>query len=212
MVVGALVALLILIVLAFAVLRVLTDVPLLAAGEPAPPGSIGEAYVAQPVLAYAHIVPGVLYLLLAPFQLSARFRDRHRLAHRRMGRVALALGVVSGVFGLAFGVPFAFGGPWESLAAAVFGAWFLVALLLAYRAIRRGDVRTHRRFMIRAFAVGVGVGTIRIWIGVFEATGVLTGEAAFAPAFWLGFGLHVLVGELWLLAWPDPPVRATRAR
>ena len=111
----------------------------------------------------------------------------------------LTLGLISSVFGLAFGIFFSFGGGGQAMAAVVFGTWFLLSLVLAYRAIRGGDVDRHRRWMIRAFAVGLGVGTIRLWVGLLVAVGI--GEQpAFAPAFWLGFGMHVVAAELWL-AW-----------
>ena len=41
----------------------------------------------QPWLAYLHITPGVLYLLLGILQLTYRFRSRHYLTHRRLGRL-----------------------------------------------------------------------------------------------------------------------------
>jgi Predicted membrane protein (DUF2306) len=41
--------------------------------------------------------------------------------------------------------------------------WFLICLVLAFRALRAGDMVLHRRWMIRAFAIGIAVGTIRIW-------------------------------------------------
>jgi uncharacterized membrane protein YozB (DUF420 family) len=185
-------------VLVFATIRALTDVPLIATGTPAEDGSFEQRYVAYPWLAYLHIVPGVVYLVGAPLQLWRRFRERHFTFHRRFGRVLLSLGLLSGVFALAFGVPFSFGGPWQSLATAVFGSWFLIALVLAFRAIRMGNVRMHRRWMIRAFAVGLGVGMIRVWIGLLGGTGILPFEQSFAPAFWLGLTMHVIAGELWL--------------
>jgi uncharacterized membrane protein len=74
--------------------------------------------------------------------------------------------IISGVFALIFGSLFSFGGPSESSATLVFGLWFLASLVLAVRAIRRDDIVHHRRWMIRAFAIAIGVGTIRIWIGV----------------------------------------------
>ncbi|MDQ0892701.1 DUF2306 domain-containing protein [Agromyces ramosus] len=86
----------------------------------------------------------------------------------------------------------------ESLATAVFGSWFLVCLFLAYAAIRRRDVRVHRHWMIRAFAVGVGVGTIRLWIGLLAWLTSMPIADSFALAFWLGLGMNVVVGELWL--------------
>lgn len=61
--------------------------------------------------------------------------------------------------------------------------------------------------MIRAFAVGVGIGTIRIWVCIFEgieqgmsgATTPATPEPSmFAIAFWLAFTMHVAIGEWWL--------------
>jgi uncharacterized membrane protein len=189
---------LITIVLVFAGIRVVTDGPLIVTGTPAEGDTFERRYVENAWLAYLHIVPGVLYLLGAPLQLWRRFRERHFTFHRRFGRVLLSLGLVSGVFALAFGVPFSFGGPWQSLATAVFGSWFLVALVLAYRAIRGGDIRMHRRWMIRAFAVGLGVGMIRIWVGILAGFQILSLEQSFAPAFWLGLSMHVIAGELWL--------------
>lgn len=75
--------------------------------------------------------------------------------HRRLDRILLPAGLVAGVFGLSFGQPYAFGRASEALATAVFGAWFIACLVLAYRAIRSGNVAMHRRWMIQAFAVGL---------------------------------------------------------
>jgi uncharacterized membrane protein len=191
------------IVLVFAVLRIAGDMPLIASGARAPADSFEARYVSHPWLAYLHIVPGVLYLVGAPLQLSRRIRQRHLAAHRRLGRVLLVLGLTSGVFALAFGIPLSYGGAWQSLASALFGSWFLVALLLAYRAIRAHRVRDHRRWMIRAFATGLGVGTIRLWIGAFAIVDTLPLQDAFAPAFWLGLSMHVAAAEIYLRWRPE---------
>jgi uncharacterized membrane protein len=184
--------------------RLIVDAPNIAGGT-LPPEEFDRRYVAHPWLAYLHIAPGVLYMLLAPLQLTYRFRRRHYTFHRRLGRLLAGLAMASGVFALIFGGIFAFGGLSEASAAVVFGLWFLVCLVLAVRAIRRGDIVHHRRWMIRAFAIGVGVGTVRIWLTVFQATGLLSSQSSFGPAFWIGFSLHVVAAELWLRAFPDPP-------
>jgi uncharacterized membrane protein len=184
--------------------RLLVDAPNLAAGT-LPPEEFDRRYVAHPWLAYLHIVPGVLYMLAAPLQLAYRFRRRHYTFHRRLGRLLAGSAIVSGVFALVFGGLFSFGGLPEASAAVVFGLWFLVCLVLAVRAIRGGDIVHHRRWMIRAFAIGVGVGTVRVWLTIFQATGLLDSQSSFGPAFWAGFSLHVVVGEVWLRAFPDPP-------
>ncbi|MGH3851042.1 MAG: DUF2306 domain-containing protein, partial [Pseudonocardiaceae bacterium] len=75
----------------------------------------------------------------------------------------------------------------------------------AFRAIRNDNVAQHRRWMIRAFAIAIGIGTIRIWIGVFTAAGMsgdATPDPMFGLAFWLGFSMHVAFGEWWLRRTP----------
>jgi uncharacterized membrane protein len=155
-------------------------------------------------LAYLHLTPGVLYLLGAPLQLAYRFRSRHYTFHRRLGRVLVAAAMISGVFALIFGSQFAYGGLPEASAAVVFGLWFLTCLVLALRAIRRDDIVHHRRWMIRAFAIGIGIGTTRIWLAIFGVAG-LDFASSFGPAFWISFSLHALAAELWLRAFPNPP-------
>lgn len=199
------------IVLVFFLRRVFTDLPHIAAGT-VPDDDMAEKYVAHPWLAYAHMVPGVVYLLGAPMQLSRHFRSHHYTLHRRLGRALLGCALLSGALSVVLGIVFAWGRGTETTAALVFGSWFVVALVLAFRAIRRGQVPEHRRWMIRAFAVGVGVATIRIWVGLF--TGIQLGllgmqdetmplRATFGVAFWLGLSMHVVFAEWWLRRTPD---------
>src|SRR5690606_30703109 len=81
-------AVLIGIVLVFALLRVTNDWPSILGGRPSD-DEFGERYVDHPWRGYLHIVPGVVYLLGAPLQLSRRFRVRHYTVHRRLGRALL---------------------------------------------------------------------------------------------------------------------------
>jgi hypothetical protein len=200
------------IVLVFFAVRLAVDVPHLVAGTVPGPTAFERRYVLHPVPAYLHIVPGVVFLVGALFQLARRFRARHLVLHRRLGRVLVVAGLVSGVLAVVVGVWFPYGGGVEAAATVVFGAWFTTALTLAYLAVRRRDVVGHRRWMIRAFAVALGVGTIRIWIGVFQLLGLLaiqdaTGTVWFGVAFWVAFLLHVLVAEAYLRARPTPAGR-----
>ena len=193
---------LIAVVLVFAVIRVITDSENLANGVIPEEGEFDRRYAQYPILAYAHIIPGVVYLVLAPFQVSRRFRNRHLDLHRKMGRVLVPTGILSGVVGVIFGFFFSFGGFAEASASVVFGTWFVIALALAYSYIRAGDTVRHRRWMIRAFAIGLGVGTIRIWVGLFQGFGLLDEVTSFGVAFWLSWTLHVIAAEIWL--WRRP--------
>jgi hypothetical protein len=202
--VQAAVAGLVVFILVYAAMRVMRDVPHLADGTQ-PVDHADRAYVEHPWLAYLHIAPGVVYLLGAPVQLAYRIRSRHYTMHRRLGRILLTAGLLNGVFAIVFGVLFSYGGAGEAAATVVFGGWFVGCLVAAFRAVRRDDIVRHRRWMIRAFAVGIGVGTIRIWIILFTQLGVLELRESFAPAFWLSFAAHVLVAEWWIRSTPHPP-------
>jgi uncharacterized membrane protein len=197
------------IVLTSYVLRIATDAPFLVTGTDPEPEDFEARYVAHPWLAYLHMTPGVLYLLGAPLQLSERFRTKHYTLHRRLGRVLVAAAMISVILAIVFGLRFPWGGTPEAIATAVFGSWLLICLLLAVRAIRRDDVINHRRWMIRAFATGVAVGTIRIWLGLLFGTGVLFGigvldfHNSFAAAFCIGLSLHVLAAEWWIRTTPN---------
>ena len=88
--------------------------------------------------------------------LSTAFRSRHYTYHRRLGRVLVTAAMISGVVALIFGGRYSYGGLPEASAAVVFGLWFLTCPVLAVRAIRRDYIVHHRRWMIRAFAIGIG--------------------------------------------------------
>ena len=198
------IGLLALTVVVFAAIRVSIDLPNIVNNDVPEPGNYHRRFAQHPYLAYLHILPGLVYMVGAPLQLWRGFRSRHWTFHRRLGRVILSAGLVTGLFALVFGLLFPFGGPGEAAATATFGAFFLTALTLAFAAIRRKDVAAHRRWMIRAFAVGLGVGTQRLWLGLLALGGWLPFEESFALAFWLAWVPHAIAAEIYLTLRPDP--------
>lgn len=196
---------LIITVVVFLVIRVVTDVSNLSEGVMPAEGEFDRRYAENPVLAYLHIVPGAVYLLGAPFQLSRRFRSANFGRHRMVGRVVLGAGLLTGSMAILVGIAMPFGGLAETSASTVFGVYFLTSLVLAYRAIRSGRDSDHRHWMIRAFALGVGVGLIRIVIGVGEAFGIGIADS-FGAAFWIAFVIMTAMAELWLRWRPNPSV------
>jgi uncharacterized membrane protein YsdA (DUF1294 family) len=95
----------------------------------------------------------------------------------------------------------AIGGATERAATALFGVTFLIALGRAFVCIRRRQVARHREWMIRAFALGLAVATVRPIVGAFFATQSLTHltpHEFFGIAFWLGFTAHLVAAEVWI--------------
>ena len=134
-----------------------------------PPTAVFELrYVQHPWVTFLHIVPGLLFLTLGPLQFVACIRQRRISFHRGLGRILVVCAATSGLIALVINVLFpTFGGISGQAATVFFGAIFLFSLTKAVRHIRRKDVLLHREWMIRAFALAMGVATIRVFIILF---------------------------------------------
>lgn len=151
-----------------------------------------------PATTLLHVLPAILFLLLAPLQFSRSIRSRHPRWHRWSGRVIVATAIPVGLSGLFFGLVMPFSGALEASAIALFGGLFFVAAIRGFLAIRRRDIVHHREWMIRLFAVALGVSTVRL-AGTVLAVLTLEGpEAWFGHSVWIGFGLTVAFAEWWI--------------
>jgi len=147
-----------------------------------------------------HIVPGLLFVVLVPFQFSLSFRNRHLTAHRWIGRTLVGLGLIIGITAL-FLSRHPIGGALENAAIYFYDSFFLLSLTIAFVHARRREIAVHREWMIRANAILLGIATTRPVMGVFFATSPLTGltpHQFFGFAFWIGFSLTYITGELWI--------------
>ena len=164
--------------------------------------ALDDLFARYPALTLVHIIPGLLFVLLGPLQFSRRLRRRQLRWHRRIGRINLLCGAVVGVSALlmSFRMP-AIGGVNQAAATTLFAGFFLFALGNAFRHILRREVALHREWMIRAFAIGLAVATIRPIIGIFFATSLVSGLTPaefFGTGFWIGFVLHLIAAEAWI--------------
>ncbi len=182
----------------FAIVRLITDTDNISSGAVLGDNDFNKRYAEHPVPAYAHIIPGLIFIGLAPFQLWKGFRRRHLNAHRMMGRIAVVAGLISAVFAVVFGLLYPWGGRAEALASLVFGGYMAVALVLAVRNVKARNVAAHRRWMIRAFAVSLGVATIRVILVLGENLDLFVSDEAFGIAFWPGLMINAAAAELWL--------------
>jgi hypothetical protein len=185
--------------------RIATDVPNIQSGVVPPSTELAHGYARYPLLAYAHILPGLLFMVGGGLQFVGRLRRRYPRFHRWLGRVLVAAGLTTGALAVAYGVLVPYGGTLEAAATVVFGAAFIVAIVRGLLHARRRDFAKHREWMIRAYAIGLGVSTIRIWIGLLESLTGKTLQQVMGAAFWLGFLTHAAAAELWLRSSRRPP-------
>lgn len=160
-----------------------------------------SSFAAHPAPALLHVVPGGLFLAFAPLQFSARLRTRHPRIHRWSGRALLLAGLASGLNGLYFGLLMPFAGPPEAAAIALFGGLFVLALVRGFVAVRRRDLARHREWMIRAFAIALGISTVRLIGAVLDLALAPAGVApaiVFVLSVWLGWLITLTAAEVWI--------------
>ncbi len=158
-------------------------------------------YLEHPIVTALHMLSGILFISLAPLQFVKRLRIKRLNLHRQLGRVLVCCALVSGAYGLISTIVLpAFGGLPSEAAAWFFGPLFLFAILRAFWCARNKKITQHRQWMIRAFALGLGVGTQRIFLIILMISTGYSFEESFGPALWLGFGLNLLIAESWINA------------
>ena len=148
-----------------------------------------------------HIVGATTFLVLGALQLWPSFRRRRPAWHRWTGRVLVPAGVAGGLSGMwmaAFSDVPAHDNTALMWLRLLFGAVTVAGLVLGLAAIRRRDVRTHQRWMARAYAVGQGAGTQALFLGPYVA---LVGQPSGNPkavVMGLAWAVNLAVAE-WLV-------------
>jgi uncharacterized membrane protein len=151
-------------------------------------------YLANTAAIVAHVVGGMLALLLGPAQFVPSIRRRWPRIHRRLGRGYL-LGIgLGGVAGL-FMARLAYGGPVAQAGFAALAVAWLTTSGLALARIRAGDVAAHRAWMVRSFALTFAAVTLRLDLPLLTALG-MDFEVAYATVAWACWLPNLLVAEL----------------
>ncbi len=151
----------------------------------------------QPLAEHSHRLGGSLYFLLGLFQFAPGARRRWPRAHHRSGRLFVTLALLAGVSGAALSAtrPFADG---ERAPSFLFAALLIVFTLEGVRRARAGDQEGHREFMLRGFAIGLGISTIRLFAVALTVATDLPTRSIVAPTFWAGWLVSIAAAEGWI--------------
>ena len=153
-------------------------------------------FFASPVPVVVHIVGATVFCVLGAFQFVPSLRRRRW--HRYAGRIAAPSGLlaaISGVWMAVFSVsPAADGGALLAVRV-VFGTAMAAAIVVAFVAIRRDDIRTHSAWMTRAYALALGAGT---QVFTLLTWGLLFGEPeeVLAVPMAAGWVINLVVAEI----------------
>lgn len=168
-----------------------------------PAAALDAHFESKRALTLTHILPAMLFMVLGPLQFVAGLRSKYPQVHRWSGRVFLIASAIVGISGLTLALGKTIGGIDEKAAIILFGTFFLIALAKAlWHALHR-EFAQHREWMIRGYAIGLAVATIRPIMGMFFAAALMRGYTPeprefFGTAFWIGFTLQSIAAEIWI--------------
>lgn len=164
-------------------------------------------YYASPYLTLVHVTTGFVFMVLGPVQFLASIRNRFLSFHRWSGRVFLLASLVGVISALTFVPMLPVFGSFSTRVGVVFAAAvFMVSLVMGFVRIRQRQIAKHREWMIRLFAIGLGISTFRVLLPLLMMPPLsATFPEAWDTVVWLGFAINMLVAEVWInLTRPKP--------
>ena len=167
-------------------------------------------FQAHPIGIYAHVFASVVALTLGPFQFSSRLRASQIQLHRWSGRAYLGVGVLLGGLSGLYMSFHAFGGVGARLGFGCLALAWLFTGLCAFLAIRRRDVASHRRWMVRNFALTFAAVMLRLYLPASMVAGADFG-LAYSVIAWLCWVPNVVVAEVLFNRTHNPSLQRTVA-
>jgi len=154
-------------------------------------------YVAHLTMLMMHIIGAMLAILIGPFQFLPKLRKGRLLkVHRWLGRTYL-LSILFGGLGGLYMAQFSYGGTVTHLGFGVLAILWLYTAYRAYRHIRNKEVKLHRQWMIRNYALTFAGVMLRIYVPLSGPLGIdfLT---AYRVIAWMCWVPNLLVAE-WII-------------
>jgi uncharacterized membrane protein len=161
---------------------------------------------------FLHAVAGSVFGVTGPMNFALALRRRFGPLHRVTGLAFIVSGAVLGLSGFALLAKVAQQSTSViDIARAVFGAALLVALAMALAAIRARDIPRHRDWVIRAYAIGMGSGTIAfVFLPIYLITGTPPNGLVADLIYLVWWAFNIAVAE-WVIHRMNAPARRNAA-
>lgn len=147
---------------------------------------------------YAHVLAAGLILVLGLFQLRTTISLRWRKLHRLLGQ-CYAYGIL--FFAAPGGLVMSFfinRGPWVLTSFLIqSGCWFLFTAL-AVRAVKKGNIEEHARWMWRSYALTFAAVTLRLYVFLFTSSYDMSAPEAYGIIAWLSWTINLVAVEIYL--------------
>lgn len=151
-----------------------------------------------------HIAGGVGALLAGPWQFSAKLRARYLEFHRWLGRFYLLEVALGSMAGFAMALVSEEGLPTHLGFGILAVLWFFTGLQ-AYLNVRRGNIKAHRQWMTRNFALTLAAVTLRNYMPLMLVALHWSFRQSYITVSWLCWVPNLLVAEWMIRRRSRPP-------
>lgn len=164
-----------------------------------------------PIAFKVHVYTSFFVLLAGFTQFSEGLRNSYRGLHRSMGKFYVVVVLfLSATSGFILGIH-ANGGLSSKAAFVLLSVLWFWFTYKAYAAIRKGDIRVHKNFMIRSYALALSAISLRLfkWIIVwlFEPSPM----DVYRLVAWLGWMANLAIAELVIIVLSRKALRSSSA-
>lgn len=140
---------------------------------------------------YGHIIFGGIALLIGWLQFSKKLRLKNINLHKRIGKIYMISVLISGVSAIYISF-FATGGIVSILGFMSLGIFWLSTSILAYKAVKNGDIQKHQNLMIYSYAACFAAVTLRFWLPAL-AFSMGDFDTAYRIVAWLAWVPNIIV-------------------
>lgn len=165
-----------------------------------------------PISWFLHALAGAAFGIAGPMNFVLALRRRFGRLHRVTGWIFFGSGLGLGLTALSLLLSVEpQRTPLVDIARGVFGLMLVVAIAMAIAAIRRRDIQRHRAWVIRAYAVGMGLGTVSlVFFPIYLVTGAAPQGLVSDILFVASWSLNIAFAE-WVIRRTAPSTRRIAA-
>ncbi|TDR20589.1 putative membrane protein [Marinicella litoralis] len=161
---------------------------------------VQQIFALSPSAISLHLFGGSVAMIVGAFQLNSKLRARYIVMHRWLGRVYVLAVAIGGVAGFILALN-SFGGMTTHLGFGLMAVCWLATTLMAYWHIRQGNVRAHRDWMLRSYALTLAGVTLRVYLGISALIGVKFVD--FYPILsWICWVPNLLIVQWFIIKYP----------
>ncbi len=142
-----------------------------------------------------HIILAIIALITGPLGLSRTIRMEKPILHRWNGRIYVIVIVVNILPGYYIAL-YANGGMWSTIGFFILNTLWLLTTINGFRFIKKGQVNSHRSWMLRSFFLTFANLTIYIVMTILHYGANLPYGLSYSLGAWLAFTINLVLAEM----------------